>query len=383
MADVLSPNPNGFRQVPLRAPKPSTRPSADLAQTDTIYATGTLAPGTGRTRSIIAAADVFLELLTAQQRDTVQFAFVQQPLATAAHFPGGKHGTMVFTGEQYGVATWSNFPVSDVPRPGLRLGDLEAGQEAAVMHLLQTLLSAKGYRKVLDIMGSDQALSEAGQPFACGRDAYTLAIIGPPGMDEPWMVQFGGHHLALNVIISGEQGVLAPVLTGAQPAIYAAEGGTVRVLSAENDKAFALIRSLDDDQRRQAVIGNRARDLELGPGTDGKAVAPVGLKASFMTGGQRAMLLDLASEWAGMVNDDYAAPRLAEIAAGVNDTFLSWSGPLICEPGHNGASYFRIQGQKVFIEFAPQEVGGDLTMHVHTIYRDPTNDYGRTLLEQV
>jgi hypothetical protein len=30
----------------------------------------------------------------------------------------------------------------------------------------------------------------------------------------------------------------------------------------------------------------------------------------------------------------------------------------------------------VVIEFSPQGVGGDPTMHVHTMYRDPTNDYG-------
>jgi hypothetical protein len=27
------------------------------------------------------------------------------------------------------------------------------------------------------------------------------------------------------------------------------------------------------------------------------------------------------------------------------------------------------------IEYAPQPLGGDPTMHIHTIYRDPTNDY--------
>jgi hypothetical protein len=32
----------------------------------------------------------------------------------------------------------------------------------------------------------------------------------------------------------------------------------------------------------------------------------------------------------------------------------------------------------VLIEYAPQQ--GDL-MHVHTIYRDPTNDYGARLLK--
>ncbi len=43
----------------------------------------------------------------------------------------------------------------------------------------------------------------------------------------------------------------------------------------------------------------------------------------------------------------------------------------------NGTSYYRIQGPKLVIEYAPQPLGGDPSMHIHTIYRDPTNDYGR------
>jgi hypothetical protein len=40
-------------------------------------------------------------------------------------------------------------------------------------------------------------------------------------------------------------------------------------------------------------------------------------------------------------------------------------------------AYYRIQGPTVVIEYAPQPLGGDPTMHIHTIYRDPTNDYGK------
>jgi hypothetical protein len=55
--------------------------------------------------------------------------------------PGG------FIGEQYGKAVWSNYPVSDVLRPGLQLGSLNVAQRAAVMDLLQTVLSPMGIRK--------------------------------------------------------------------------------------------------------------------------------------------------------------------------------------------------------------------------------------------
>jgi hypothetical protein len=87
--------------------------------------------------------------------------------------------------------------------------------------------------------------------------------------------------------------------------------------------------------------------------------------------------MDLIAEWAGIVNDAYAAPRLAEIRAGLDQTWFAWSGPTTHEPGRNGTAYYRVQGPKLVIEFAPQGMGGDPTNHVHTMYRDPTDDYGR------
>jgi hypothetical protein len=238
-----------------------------------------------QTQAVVAAAAAFLTTLSADQREKVLFSFTPQKTATSARFtrrgmgggpgmgpPGG------FVGEKYGDAVWSNYPVSDVPRPGLQLGSLSEAQRDAAMHLLQVLLSPKGYQKVLDIMGSDQALSEAGQPFASGRDVYTIGIFGTPSASASWMVQFGGHHVGLNVLIAGQHGVLTPTLTGAQPSIYTANGRTVRVLAGENDKAFALLDALDDAQRKQAVLNYSVNDLVLGPSHGGEMIVPEGLK---------------------------------------------------------------------------------------------------------
>ena len=96
-----------------------------------------------------------------------------------------------------------------------------------------------------------------------------------------------------------------------------------------------------------------------------------------MNDAQRTMLLDLISEWAGIIHDSAAKARMAEIKAGLADTWFAWSGPTTVTPGKNGTSYYRIQGPNLLIEYAPQQMGGDPSMHIHTIYRDPTNDYGR------
>jgi hypothetical protein len=118
-------------------------------------------------------------------------------------------------------------------------------------------------------------------------------------------------------------------------------------------------------------------DLVLGPGQDGKTIQPEGLKASDMNEKQRAMLVDLISEWVNIAPDTFAVPRMAEIKSGLDDTWFAWSGPTKAEEGKNIRAYFRVQGPKLVIEYAPQNLGGDPTLHVHTMYRDPTNDYGR------
>jgi hypothetical protein len=72
------------------------------------------------------------------------------------------------------------------------------------------------------------------------------------------------------------------------------------------------------------------------------------------------------------VHEAAAAARLAEIKTGLDNTWFAWSGPT-----QNGSpAYYRIQGPSLVIEYAPQAMGGDATQHIHTIYRDRTNDYG-------
>jgi len=90
------------------------------------------------------------------------------------------------------------------------------------------------------------------------------------------------------------------------------------------------------------------------------------------------LLLDVVSEWSGIIQDDLAASRMAEIKADLDNSWFAWSGPVTPGTGGNITAYFRIQGPHLMIEYAPQSRGGDRALHVHTIYRDPTNDYGRS-----
>jgi hypothetical protein len=321
------------------------------------------------TARIVSAANHFLSTLDEKQKQSVLFAFddAQQR------------------------ARWSNLPLSFVPRAGLCMKDLSAAQREAAMALLASMLSKQGFEKVEQIVEGDELLKKTdrtGGPPApgggngpmFGKDLYYISLLGKPSEKELWMVQFGGHHLALNITIAGERGVLTPTLTGAQPALYTVAGKTVRPLGRESDKALALLNALDENQKKQAILGFQLADLVLGPGQDGKTIQPEGLKTTAMNEKQRAMLLDVISEWANIIHESAAAARLAQLKADINETWFAWSGPTTAEPGKNITAYYRIQGPHLVIEYAPQKLGGDPSMHVHTMYRDPTNDYGRGMI---
>jgi hypothetical protein len=308
----------------------------------------------------VPAANAFLAMLDAGERAKAAFPF-NSPQKT----------------------NWSNLPSGIYQRNSLRLGDLTPAKRSAALAVVTAVLSTDGYRKVTDIMNGDEVLRGAGGGQTGGRGGrggvtfgaaeYYIAILGTPSATTPWMVQFGGHHLAINVTIVGQNNVITPSLPAAQPAKYTLNGQTIRPLGKENDKGFALIGALTAEQRKQAILNYRVSDLVLGPGEDGKTIQPEGILASALNASQQAMLLDLAHEWVGILNDQGAAARMAEIRNNLSRTYFAWSGAT----ENGGLAYFRIQGPTVLIEYAPQQ--GDLD-HIHTIYRDPTNDYGARLV---
>jgi Protein of unknown function (DUF3500) len=351
---------------------------------------------------IVSAANAFVSTLDEKQRQKVSFAFDDE--------------------EQR--KRWSNLPTGAVPRGGISLKEMTPAQRSAAMALVSSALSQRGFEKIQQIMegdevnktnegngppfgrgpgggpppgGGDLPPGGGGPPFAngngpggnrppfgnggqmFGKDLYYISILGAPSEKNPWMLQFGGHHLALNITMDGERGILTPTLTGAQPALYKVNGKTVRPLGQESDKALALLNALDENQRKQAILNYRVADLVLGPGQDGKTILPEGLKASNMNIAQRAMLVDVVAEWAGIVHESAAAARMSELKADINETWFAWSGPTTAAAGSNIRAYYRIQGPHLVIEYAPQQLGGDPALHVHTMYRDPTNDYGRRL----
>jgi hypothetical protein len=294
----------------------------------------------------VAKANAFLESLDGRQRGKVLYAF------DSAKKP-----------------SWSNLPVTFVPRNGLALGELSKQQRAAALDTLAAVLSKQGFQKVIDIMNADDHLVQGNNRTRFGTDNYYIALFGTPSATKPWMVQFGGHHLGLNVTMVGKDTTLTPTHTGAQPDSFTRDGKTVRPLGAENDLAFKLINMLDAEQRKQAVRGARPINLQVGPGEDGKTIRPEGLRCAALKEEQRATLLDLIGAWVHILPNEDAARRMAALKSKIDETHFAWYGPTT----NGSAVYYRIQGPTLLIEYAPQ---GSIH-HIHTIIRNPSNDYGK------
>jgi hypothetical protein len=352
-----------------RASLPSTPASAAERQVD--------ARPAAQPTNAVAAANAFLEALDVPQREKALFEFNSPK-----------------------KSTWSNLPVAMVARNGVRLGELNPQQRSKALDVVAAVLSKGGYQKVLDIMDGDQKLAEGGGGKGKGGkggkgdkgkggkggkgpgggamfgiDLYHLAIFGKPSETEPWMVQFGGHHLGVNVTVVGKTFVLTPTHTGAQPALFTRDGKEVRPLGLEVDTAYTLMGTLDDRQRAQAVIADRPQgELLLGPGRDGQKIEPKGIKGSALSATQQGLLLDVIGAWVNMTEPATAAARMAAIKEKIGDTYFAWSGPTT----KGSAAYFRVQGPAVVIEYAPQ--GG--TDHIHTVIRNPEDDYGLGLLKR-
>jgi hypothetical protein len=144
-------------------------------------------------------------------------------------------------------------------------------------------------------------------------------------------------------------------------------------MAEENDLAFELINALDPEQQEEAILDYEVSDLVLGAGEDVRVLEPEGLPASEMSADQQALLLDVVRQWAGIANEGAAEVRMSEIEDNLEETYFAWSGPTT-----NGEPiYYRITGPTLHIEFSHEDApppGGIL--HIHSVYRDPTDDYG-------
>ena len=88
-----------------------------------------------------------------------------------------------------------------------------------------------------------------------------------------------------------------------------------------------------------------------------------------MTANQQTLLLAAIDRWVSIQPSEDAVRRLAELEADLDRTYFAWTG----NSDEDARAYMRIQGPTLIIELVSR---GGKPGHYHTIYRDPTFEYG-------
>lgn len=289
---------------------------------------------------------------------------------------------------------WSNIPMFTHPRPGLRIRDLTIEQRGALHGLLRASLSSQGYQKVTNIIRLDSIhgarelahLEEHGpgpddRPFVIvetetfGSGSYAVSVFGNPGRDADWGWLIQGHHMGLSFTVSGENAGFTPMFLGASPLVLD-EGihAGWSALSHEVARGTDLVASLSPSQREIVLEpGNVPGDALYSVGRKDELPEMSGLRSADMTPPQQRLLRALVEEYVRNADFDVAEAQLAAIEeAGWDNLWLSWRGPT---DDAAAPHYYRVHGERILIELAFRP------NHIHTIVRDPRNDYGEGWLD--
>ncbi len=304
-----------------------------------------------KTEAIVAAARLLLESLDENQRQAATYRF----------------------NDNAQRSNWSNLPEGMVPRGGVMLGDLTEAQRTNLDELLGELLSKAGMENITHQLAAEDLLvpGDVLGVMKYGSRYFTAAFLGEPSTTEPWMCQFGGHHLAINATVFGPNVSFSPMLTGGQPLHLHLDGDDIFVTRRETAAAQTFMESLTDEQKVQAVRADQPIDLLLGPGNYGVSVTPEGIMGSELTAMQKTLLLDVIEARLGFMNSDDFAQKIKAVEAEIDDTYFGWWG----RQDVPGAAYFRVTSPSIVLEYAVQN-GEDTVDHVHSMYRDMENDYG-------
>jgi len=274
-------------------------------------------------------------------------------------------------------AKWTNVPPRG-PQGGVRLGDCDDKQLKLACDLLRTVMSRQGYEKARNIMLADDLLLRNGEPRpGFGAENFWLAVFGEPSATEPWAIQLDGHHVAINLSFHGENVSMSPSFIGTQPKAIKYAGKDIEVMKGESGVAYKLINTLSDEQKRVAIISKKRGGIATAAGKDGVVPEPVGFACNELNAEQRALVVELLEEYVGDLPKRYAKKRMEQLAKEIDQMKLAWSGPTSLE---SDISY-RLQGPTLIIEYACQDLGGDPLDHLHSMYRNPTNEYGAATLK--
>jgi len=293
---------------------------------------------------------------------------------------------------------WMN-PEFYVNRFGLRLDEVGQDAQEAALGLMQASLSAKGFSKVRQAMWTNAFLGDlTDKPCVFNEYSYNLNLFGEPSEVQPWGWNIYGHHVAMSVLVLGQQMVISPVFLGAEPNhVDAGPHRGVHLFRDQDQLALDLIRGLAKPLQQNAILFPDKLDPAIPPGRavfgdelhlagmfqDNRVIPYEGICVAQFPDGDKELLVKLAELFVEYLPDGPLQAQMDRIRAHLDETWLCWIGGI----GDDDPFYFRIQSP-VFLAEYEHHAGIVLTnelpakFHTHTIVRTPNgNDYGAALIE--
>lgn len=275
-----------------------------------------------------------------------------------------------------------------IPKPtrkGLQIKEMNDDQRKLAKGLLRSALSEVGYDKATKVMAMEAILRELEKSKVGGNirdpERYYFTIFGKPKSGERWGLSVEGHHFSVNFVVEkGKVISSTPTFYGANPAesknnIEPTVPKGTRVLAAEEDLAFKLIASMTDDQKKTAIVAEKAPADIQGPATPQPPPATKeGIEWGKLSDSQQKTLTDLIDVYAKNLPEDVANERIAKIAAaGKEKIRFIWAGAQKPGVGH----YYRIEGPTFLIELVnvQADAEGNVANHIHSVWRDATGDF--------
>ncbi len=269
---------------------------------------------------------------------------------------------------------WHYFPKND--RTGIALRDMSERTKTAAMNLLRMSMSDTGVQKAEAIIRLEGILGELeGRPAGNEQrnpGKYYFTIYGTPSDKNIWGWRLEGHHLSLTFSADDNQLVsVTPGFMGTNPAIVlSGPHKGMQVLKDETEIAFALINSLNEEQKKIAVISNFPPGDIVSFVSKRVDLKHEGIPYTDLNEQQKQLMQQLLGIYLRRYTRFSADKMMKEIEkAGMQNLRFAWAGATQPRQPH----YYKIHGPTILIEYDNIENNGN---HVHSVVRDLQFDFG-------